>query len=882
MRIFRIIKKNNGSTLAMVLFLLFFLTATALAVLALTGSEVGMSIVTSDRGKALLAAQAGAEQAAQRLDTAVTKIQDDARAKTGDAIRNAIEQIKRGTDIPTLKGVFDVTDPDNIKVLKEEELNAVYANEYKYQFSKLMKEWVNQQTAVNGDWNSATPHSVEHVVTRAGVNVTVNDGSFTYTSTGANDSGILLSTVEATDSQSEIKSVSITANGVYISGNHHTYSRRISAEFNLMTEANGAEAEIPVSYSKLTRVRVNKDAKPDILRDKAVIARKNIISAGGQVTIGGNATCFGTIPKDTATNPPTVSRTADGYQYGGFMAGMTSEVWNNPDFGLNGKSLADSIKTAVGATGSYFSNVSGSFNIIGDAATAGYIHTMYSNSTNQSKINVGGSTFARSFKIERDAHYSEVDLKDVYTTDDLRIDSNNSTVNIGGWGSDNQPTGQEGKLVGLNTGNPDSGYDTSSAVIVSGDSNLNINGSLFIGGTTYFNEYRNAAENKMFYSGISVLKAGSLPAEAFRIWEGEDISMFRYPVNIFYLYNNNNKKDGVLNKDDYIEVPRDSAVSGQQKLLPGEYIYSPKNGHQTSGGSDPADSTQVRMMTGMGIPDPSDPDNVNKYTHTSLFGIIEKAMHFKWIWNTYWKDDIGYSSYLNSGDIRIEPKLTDVNGNEKIKGWCFGAVAANNTVYGPYGDFSVNDGGAQYYENRTQGFNDYVTDMSLFVGNESGLVGVTPGKPLSDNSSRTAGVINTSAVARDTLITSKSGMFLLNSGSDVVLEDGKVRNSTFSGNPTKDDEGYMHGIIYSSGDIYVEAGTKMKGILIAEGNIVFLGGGSEISYDEDTVDILLSERPDAGKLFNYSASDIVLDNSTVKTIKKPNVKNIKIVSWKED
>ncbi len=837
------LKKNKGSTLAMVLFLVFVLSATALAVMALTGSELVMSTVTSDRSKALFAAQAGAEKVAQRLDIEVGRIQDNARVTSSAVIKKAIDEKSS-----VFNEIIDTNDPANIKVLEEKKLNDIYEDEYKYQFFKMLQEWLEQQTEIGGDWNSSVSHNVQHDVTKEGKNVSINDGSFNYSVIHPNQTEKTYSSIDdsATLEANEISSITVKSTGEYKSGKH-AYKRSISAEFSFLTESVNNDDEIPIIYSKLTKVKVNKDNKPEILKNKAVVARKNIISVNGTVNIEkGDAVCFGTIPTVNGTD---INYNADGYKYGGFMAGMTSDTWSDISLGHNNKSLKDSIiETIPDMNDNGFTNFPGSFNIQdGNAITAAYIHTLYSNANSPSRIHIQkGEVYARSVKVENKAHSSEINLKNVFLTDDLRIDSNNSTVNIGKWDDKDG----EGMLVGLNPGDPASGFDTSSAVIVSGDSNLNINGSLYMGGTTYFNEYTNITDNKMYFSGISVLKSGSLPAEAFRMWDDSEIpSTEGYTRNVFYLYD---QIGGYKNID---------ANTEEDKLTSAAYNYKPKSESQWG------DPTTVQMMMGS--------------QKKPLFNIIDRAMHFKRIWDTFWKDDVGYYSYLNSGDIRIEhyEKAGDgyVKDTNKVKGWCYGAVAANDMVYGPYDGFEGDSG--NYATEKINKSDLYIKNMNLFVQEDKfdQVMGAKPSKSLTyEGITKTAGLIN-EAIRRDETVISKSKMFLLNSGRNVDLANGKVNGVDIP----KDDDGYVRGIIYSAGDIYVEAGTKFKGILIAEGNIVFLGG-ADISYDENAVDILLSEEPDAGRLFNYSASEIVLSNSSIKTIKKPNVKNIKITSWKEE
>jgi hypothetical protein len=904
MKMVRRLQKNNGSTLTLVLFMLFLLSTVALAVMALTSSELGMSVMTTGRSKALLAAQAGAERAAQILDAEVAKKQDEARVAASQAIKARIDEYaaSEAHAIPETSIFYNILEIDkentsNTKVLNEAELNNIYSNEYRFQFNRLVTQWFSEQTGVKADgtkgvWNGEASYSLEHSEDSpqpGGETITIKDGTFSYSNAVTVPGSNVLSTVDAAGSQLETKSIRITSTGEY-NQKGHTYKRSITAEFSLLTDSNGSTSDIPISYSKLTKVRVNKDDKPDILMGKAVIAGGNIISANGSAEISGNAVCFGTVPRNP-TDSSKADYTADGYKYGGIMAGMTYETWDDVNLGDGRNSLRTSIKNAIhGISDDYFRDVPGSFVINGNAATSAYIHTLFGLSSRASNIKVNGSAFARSVKIENRSHFSQSVFTNVYTTDDLRIDANNASVEIGGWTEDiNNPqakSGKEGELVGLDTGSI-SGSDNSSAVVVSGDSDLYINGSIYIGGTTYFNEYKNDM-GKMYFSGISVLKSGSLPAEAFEMWS--DISTpsgNEYPGNVFYLYDNLKDKNGTVDREDYTFV-NDPEDEEQQKLISSGYKYlSPnedesENGEDTDNGTVPGDgnesqnSQSVQMMIGStGIPDPMYPDDPERNTlKKPVFNIMERAMHFKWIWDTFWKDDLGYYSYLNSGDIKI------VEDGNKLKGWCFGAVAANNKVYGPYSGFTESE--KEYSNAWTRGTDLYKTGMSLFIEDDvKQLTGVAPGKKLSDSkASGVPGIINTS-VMLDRLISSESGVYMLNSSRNVVLSSNHISNGNVSENLSMDEDGNLQGIIYSAGDIYVEAGTHFKGILIAEGSIVFLGS-SDITYDENTVDILLAEVPDAGRLFNYSASDIILSDSVIKTIKrKTSFKNIKIIAWKE-
>ncbi len=854
MNIAKHLKKNNGSALTMVLFMLFMLSVMSIAVIALTSSELSMSVMSSDRSEAMQAAQAGAERAAQIIDEAVGQAQEKARGERDIVIQGKIAyytelEVDGKTPkhpIDSTSKFFEVFDntssPGEIIVLDKNKLEEITNNEYKYQFYKIVKAELGNklddedELKVNFLKEIADPQKdgkyMYKTVNLKSKNIVIPPGNFS----GLGDT--MASELGSGNDVDIVTSIEITSVGEYNSPiNGSSYKREIKAEFGLLTESNNSD--IPVSYSKLTTVRINK--KPSILSRKALIAQKNIIAMGGTVDVTGDVISYGTIPKNSIDE---IDYSVGGYEFGGIMAGVpgtkskNANVWNN----INLKKM---LIIQMKSDPFFITNdKSGSFIINGNVATAAFIHTLCGSSpSNHSDITVkkGYNAFARSVNIESESNYSQVNLQNVFTFDDLKVDGNNANVKIGGWNGETADINNEGLLVGLNKGNA---FDPSSAVIVAGDSKLYINGSVYVGGSSVYNDYRNSF-GKAYVSGMSIQKSDSRPAAAF-----EQKANIHNPDNVFYAYDNS--------KGVYINPPID------ENSITWDTTYNA------------GANTMMDAISG------------------NLIDILEKAMHIKYIWdnpsntrpNTLpWKEDVEYGAYFNTGDIIIEPSI----GNQ-LKGFCFGGVAANNTIYDPYtgftkGDFSGNEstdssGNVSHYDEAVQyGKKEYAELMDLFVNNENELNMAKPPKSLSDNIEKSVFKVNTTVYrnAKD----SNNFMYYSDSNdSDVVLTnssvgDGDTVSETFAPNQGS-------GIIYSSRDIYVQENTNFNGILIAEGNVVFLGDAN-IKYDEDAIDNLIIGNQSISAFFKHKASDIVLNdkNAVIQTAKKKNVKNIKIISWKE-
>jgi hypothetical protein len=903
MRIVKLLKKNNGSTLTLVLFMLFMLSVTAIAVITLTGSELSMSIMSSDRSKALLIAQAGAEKAAQVIDEAVAQAQEDARVVASQIVQEQIADykschtytdevtkiVKKAPDksitdtSPFFRVLDNYSNPGEIKILNEEALNQIYEAEYKFQFNKKINQMLT--AIMTTDLKVTTANYISKKNNESGSFSNIEeDGKYIYseihlksndkvispeTNIGTTGVTTVTSPVASDVESIAITSIQLSSSGEYRSpSNGSTYRRKVNAEFGLLTAPKSKTFDIPISYGRLTRVRVNSIKKPSILSGKALIAQKNIISVDGAVNVIGNVITCGSVPTVVTAKGTKINDAADGSEFGGLMAGITTEVWGNSNLedGIN------SLEKGLDNSGAFnlpygFANYSGSFNITGNVATLAYVHTLNSSSsTDHSDLSVSGDTFARSVKIESESNYSEALFKNVYTIDDLRIDGNNAKVKIGKWNGENADANviNKGLLVGLNTG---TSSDSSSAVIVAGDSELYINGSVYVGGSTFYKDYTYADSystnyNEPYISGMSIQKSDSRPAEAFEM-DGN----LSNPGNIFYLYNNNTTG---ANPYTYVNDP-----TVQQKLFSATYNKPVV--------VDGTIAPSVDMMTGS-TSEVSSPE--------VPFNIKDRAMHLKYIWDHFWKNDIGYSSYFNTGDIKITTTENPITGKKEINGWCNGGVAANDTIYGPYDGFTDKDP-TNYTTSKNTGYNDYGNLMDLFVdkGKPSELDSSTPTKDISSSIIKQALPITLATPNYFKNITSDT--FMCYGSENIVLGNDNISvvsnsNGLTSSNRLERSNGYIQGIVYSTGDIYVKAGTNFKGILIAEKNIVFLGDSAladnkiNIEYDEGVVDILLSEE-EVARFFNHTAADVIMNNqdAILQTIKKKNVKNIKILSWKE-
>ena len=812
----KILKENSGSTLTMVLFMLFLLSVTAIAVITVTGSELSLSVMNSDKSKALMAAQAGAEAAAQIIDEQVAQVQEDSRTAASVSLKNGVNGFV-STDIEDNGSIFyNVIKHSDGTVLDDERLNEIFKSYYLAEFYSRITAWINTQASTN--WKSDQMYNANKIDN--------SGGTYSYQSVGL---------ISNSGSTSGVKLVS--------TGNYNKIKRNIEIELSFLTDAgSGGTQQVPVSYGKLTKVRINKNNKPDLM-SKAIIAMKNIISVDGTATIDGDIICFGTIARDGADSRKE-NFEATGYSYGGIMAGVISNIWDDTSIGPNLKNN-EVLKRRLNLNESFFGDKAGSFMVNGNVATMSYVHSLYgtydiaTNKYYKSDITVSGDLYARAVSLENNSHFSSFQLNKVYLTDDLIVNSSDSLVKIGEWNSRNVPNrSKQGKLVGLEKGIAADSTRTS-AVVIGGDSELWLNGSIFVGGSTSFNELTKlVAPYNSYISGISVLKSGSQPSDAFRVFPEEQLIDGNFPNNTFYLYDNLSNSYKTVNESSITHKLQKETYNFTSPLITPSAVYM-MEGALNSG-------TQIK------------------------YNIFDKGMHFKKIWDDFWKDSKGYSSTINTDEIIIT-----TNTQSKLEGWCGGAVAANDTIYGPFGGFSETY--TEYTSEVASASSNYRNILKSFFNNPAfDLKSIDPEKRLSDS-------LEVSALADGAIYITQSTVFAYRASQDIIVSPQALYNvnNGSSGAISKDSDGYIRGVVYSSGDIYITEGTKFKGILIAGGNIVFLGD-STIKYDEDTLDLLLSEKPlEVTKFFKYSPRDTVLNDSTISTVRLANVKNIKIKSWKE-
>ena len=827
----RYIKDNSGSTLTMVLFMLFLLSVTAIAVITITGSELSMSVMNSDRSKALMAAQAGAQAAAQTIDEQVAVVQEEARGEASEKLKNAVHSFYTSPIEDTTSIFYNVIEHGSGIVLDDDRLNSIFKGYYLTEFNSRITTWINDQAS--NTWKPENPFNVNNVDNSAG---TYNYKSISLVSDGTATSGVKLVST----------------------GSYNKVKRNIDIELSFLTESStGGTQEVPVSYGKLTKVRMNKNTKPELIGNKAVVAMKNIVSVGGEATINGDITCFGTIARDP-TDPSKEDFDATGYSYGGIMAGVTSNIWTDANIGLSLKNSAN-LKARLGINDSYFNDTPGSITVNGNVATMSYVHSLYGtyniteNKYYKSNITITGDTFARAVQLEKNSHFSDIQLNNVYLTDDLIVNSSDSEVKIGKWfNASNPDPANRGKLVGLEKGT-DGDSTRTSAVVIGGDSQLRLNGKIYVGGSTSFNELISVTTpSSMYISGLSVLKSGNQPSDAFKIFPDDQLIAGAFPNNTFYLYDNSTNSYNNITTSD--------------TLRKATYNYTPSVGTPSA----------IDMMEGiLGAAKP--------------FDIITKAMHFKKIWDDFWTSSIGYSSTINADEIIITttPSPITTSTEEVLDGWCGGAVAANDTIYGPYGGFSESN--YEYTNEVTLATKNYKNAVKMFFteydasGNPKSLDPSSIDLKAIDSKSAPAASLNIDSLTDGAIQLTHSNTFAYRAIGDVIISPDSLYNVNkgASGIISKDSDGFIRGVVYSSGDIYIKEGTKFKGILIAGGNIVFLGDAT-VSFDEDTLDILLSEKPvEMEKFFKYSPKDTVLNDSTIYTARLSNVKNIKIKSWKE-
>ncbi|HPD01213.1 MAG TPA: hypothetical protein PLA01_07695, partial [Acetivibrio sp.] len=507
-------------------------------------------------------------------------------------------------------------------------------------------------------------------------------------------------------------------------------------------------------FQVIEKARVKNPVKYNILK-KAVVAEKNLIITGGNVHIAGDVLSFGTVPFYEALSP-----------------GQKQEDFSAPWYSYGGimVGMCDSVAERddefgfdSAKTGTF---AKGSLSVDGNVATMGYIHTLYSSRTDPSSISISGDTYSRSVRSEKYSNYSTMSFGNLSTIDNLQIDSNGSVIDINGvykgfvdtWRAIDGSSGMdssEDEVVPKRT----------SSVVVNGDSLLNFKNAVYIGGSTFLKNLTDQQGNP-YMTGISALKSSEGVIKAFL---KDDVSN---PENRLFWFENGQ----------YVEP------------FPEPYYK------QYSQGENAFD-----MLSGRA----SDP---------GYFPIINRAMHFKKVWEVFWKPDDIFFTNINPDNISITGNGIAEDG--RINGFSNGAVIANGRVYG-VDDFVDFDPSSFHINIQKPTIENYYDSVSGLL-NESynpeypKLNFVEPTKNVTD-------YIDGDFIGRNRVELDKPYIPMdVNKGllyygtKDVRIERAGV-NWYIDGNLIP----VAKGIILTDGNIYIEDGFSFTGILLSTKNIVF-------------------------------------------------------------
>jgi hypothetical protein len=767
MNLFKAFKSNRGTALIMVILIIIVMSVLGLTLMMATYSGLLSGIFYSDGNKAYFAAEAAAEEVALELDERVATRQENARTKASDYVKELFRE-----------------EPDLIKEkdgsIKQSVLDSMFRTKYlEYFYAGLQEEFGNLDTEfLKGLLNTAN----------------AIDGK-PYKDINEHRERMIL---ESAYYDSDNHRLNIIVSGVFAD-----IKKKLEVSFNLLPDPEKIPF-VPIKSSVLN----SGQTMPTIFR-KALVAEKNIIAAGGKVNISGDVLCFGTVPADENGEEDQES---PWYRYGGIMAGVSEQIADNSgEFGF------DPRKTGVYKGGSFLIN--------GNAATMAYVHSIYGTQQKPSNITITGKTFARSVRSEENSNYSFIELiNDVYTTGNLQIDSDATTVNVRGKYYGFVDAGYAIDGSGAGTSEKDlkdvPQFKNTGSIEINGDSYLNMNNEIYLGGSTLFKNI-NDTGGFPYISGISALKADKQIADAFKR------NNVANPDNILYWYNKG-KYDN-----------------------PNPVPYFKK---YTQSGS------YVDMLAG-------------KADNPDYFPMGNRAMHFKGVWENLWKNNSVFSGYLSTGNIRISGDGIDWTG--KLKGYSNGAVIANGKVFG----IDEFEGGHDPVVFRTvqkkctQDFYNAVSDFFIesYSPEAPRLNQVKPTKPLSfykDNGNLYIGVQKI-PVNEPYPVPGAGVFFYGNQDTEITSKGGKWYIAGKEMPATK-------GIIFVEGNIYIGAGFNFNGILMASKNIVFLGD-SNINYDASVENLIKSDSNISGffKLLSYETPDETLKSQRIQ------VENLTIEKWNE-
>lgn len=790
-------KNQPGSALVMVLLIVTIMTTIGIAVMMLSLSDYTMSTMYGDRNKAYLAAEAAQGLAGRALDLKVMEAQEAARIET-----NAyIDQLMTPVETSPLR--------NSDGSVNQAAVDMLFKSKYLEYFNAKIASPMGFFTNIGQPANLNYLAGVDAGAAQAAAQI---DGD----PTAAGSQAVILAAALSGST------VTVRTAGKYTDSQKHTYTREIEAGYSLLPDPD------KLVYQAVPRVAIKQASLPAVL-EKALLAEKNIIAAGGTVNVTGDVLAFGTIPVKNGAEDPD----APGYKYGGIMAGI-------PDVsGLNmngsGMDFGTYFDFSTARTGT---RITGKINILqdlangvqGNAATMGYLHTLYGiANTDFSGIITQGKAYARSVKAEEAANYSAITLQDVFTTDNLQIDASESIVNVQGkyYGLVTAGYDIDGSGNQTMTGNGEYQYKKTSSIVVNGDSTLYLNGTsgggVYIGGSTFLRNYLDSsyypAEYRPYMTGISALRSSSRLAEAFKQY---------------------------------------NALNGETRLYTGngQYTTNPGTAAYTNI-TDPASPAPTSMLNGT----------------SGSFTVANRSSHFKWLWEGLWKLDDIYQRYTNPSSIQVS-----VDSDNKIQGFAFGDVVANGSVFGQT-DF--------------KGLVD-ATNFGLMQRGTTGSTGwlqefhnqIQP--LLTETYSATAPkldyVANSKHIA-DYIDPTKTGAYaspvLAYAGGQpqgivyVKYGDCNIANSgagwTVDGYALPDTKG----LIIATGNIYVANGFSFSGALLSAKNVVFLGNANVI-YDRTVLQNLMVD-PGVAGLFRASSA---IGDATVKG-QRTSYQNIKVIQWKQ-
>lgn len=783
-----LLKNNKGSTLMLSILIIIIMSLLGISLMAITLSSMNMSIFYSDLDKAYSLAEAAAEEIISNIDQKVADIQEESRAQASEYLKLQLKENPISLREPSGEIALATSDPSNVSKLEQ----AYELKYFEYFYSGLGSEF--------GDLKFDDARKTDKLMELLGT--TMSDGIVVYKDLGTEKGRLILKNAQY---DSINHTVTIAAAGLY-----NGYEKKIGVTIVLLADKDNTPYQ-PIEYA-----RIKKPVKYDILK-KAIVTEKNMVATGGYVEITGDVLSFGTVPVNNTTQDE--DQNANWYQYGGIMVGMCQDVADvsNTEFGF------DSSKTG---THNY-----GRLKIIGNAATMGYIHSIYSTSIDTSTISITGDTYARSLRSERTSNYSTIELNNLSTLDNLQIDSNGSQVTINGvykgivdtWhaigGSDGAGT-IEDSLVPKRT----------SSVVVNGDSMLKFMNAIYIGGSTFF---KNIVDTRgyPYMSGISILKSTSRVKNAFMKDEPSN------PTNkLFWYVGNGNAED--LDNDGYLEE-----IAGFTSYNMG--------------------TQKIDMFSG-------------RASNPRYFPLVNRAMHFKKVWTNLWENDFenGYSTYINAENITIAGK--GITSDGKLRGYSNGAIIANGTVYDSY-DFENIPDSTEFHSVQKEAIKQYyaqVGGLLMESYNESlpKLNFVEPTKTI--NTYIDENFIGTNRIVpNEPYVSSNTGLgFVYYGTTDVEIK--KIAGNWYINDKIMPS---TKGIIYVDGNIYVGSDFNFTGTLMSSKNIVFLGNAN-VAYDQNTIDGLLGADVNINGFFGlltYEIPEETLESQRIST------KNTKIVKWNE-